>query len=155
MYKDNNLMRILAVDFGDKRIGVAVSDQLGMTAQGLEVINRKGSINDDIEKIKEIALAYGVEKLIVGLPRNMDGSYGPSAEKSRVFAGRLAKAMNMKVVLWDERLTTAAAEKVLIKADVRRSKRRRVIDKMAAALILQSYLDLHSIKINQDGILLE
>lgn len=134
-------MRIMGLDLGDKKIGVALSDPLGWTAQGLEVIPSTGSASEDIKKIKEIARQYGVERVVVGLPRNMDGSPGPRAEMARDFAGRLAKALGLPVEMWDERLTTAAAERLLIEADLSRARRRQVIDKMAAALILQSYLD--------------
>ncbi|MDD4237995.1 MAG: Holliday junction resolvase RuvX [Desulfotomaculaceae bacterium] len=134
-------MRILGLDLGDKRIGVAMSDPMGWTAQGLEVITSKGSIDADIAKIKEYVERYEVEKIIVGLPLNMDGSSGPRAEKARAFADRLGKKLKVAVEMTDERLTTVAAQKLLIEADLSRAKRRKVIDKMAAALILQSYLD--------------
>lgn len=132
----------MGLDLGDKRIGVALSDPLGLTAQGLESITCR-SVKDDIKKIKEIAREYEVGRVVVGYPANMDGSAGPRAEMAKSYAGRLAKALDLPVELWDERLTTVAAEKLLLKADVRRSKRRRVIDQVAAALILQSYLDSH------------
>ncbi|HOV79532.1 MAG TPA: Holliday junction resolvase RuvX [Bacillota bacterium] len=134
-------MRILGLDLGEKRIGVAVSDPMGWTAQGLTVIAGRGPADDDIRKIKNIAKKYEVEKIVVGLPRNMDGSTGPQAEKARKFAGRLERALGLPVETWDERLTTSAAEKLLVTADVSRAGRRKVIDKMAAALILQGYLD--------------
>lgn len=134
-------MRILGLDLGDKRIGVALSDPMGWTAQGLEVIPAAGGAKSDIKKIKEIAQKYEVEKVVVGLPLNMDGSPGPRAEKARAFAGRLAGVLGLPVETWDERLTTAEAERLLIEADMKRSKRRQVIDKMAAVLILQNYLD--------------
>lgn len=134
-------MRILGLDLGDKRIGVAMSDPMGWTAQGLEVITSKGSIDADIAKIKEYVERYEVEKIIVGLPLNMDGSSGPRAEKARAFADRMGKKLKVAVEMTDERLTTVAAQKLLIEADLSRAKRRKVIDKMAAALILQSYLD--------------
>lgn len=137
-------MRILGLDLGDKRIGVALSDPMGWTAQGLEVIHSTGGAKSDIKKIKEIAQKYEVEKVVVGLPLNMDGSPGPRAEKARAFAGRLAGVLGLPVETWDERLTTAEAERLLIEADMKRSKRRQVIDKMAAVLILQNYLDAAS-----------
>lgn len=139
-------MRIMGLDLGDKRIGVALSDPMGWTAQGLEVITSKGSGNADIMKIKEVARQHEVERVIVGLPRNMDGSPGPRAEKASAFAGRLAKALELPVEMWDERLTTVAAERILLEADVSRARRRQVIDKMAAALILQNYLDSRAVK---------
>lgn len=143
-------MRIMGLDLGDKRIGVALSDPLGWTAQGLEVFESKGAGEAAIRKIKELVRKHEVDKVIVGHPRNMDGSHGPRAEKARTFAGRLAKALNLTVELWDERLTTVAAEKLLIEADMSRSRRRQVIDKMAAVLILQNYLDACSRKEKQN-----
>ncbi len=134
-------MRILGLDLGDKRIGVALSDPLGWTAQGLAVIAGAGGTRSDLRRIKELAAKHEVEKVVVGLPLNMDGSAGPRAEKARLFAERLAGALGMPVVLWDERLTTAQAERLLIEADMKRAGRRKVIDKMAAVLILQNYLD--------------
>lgn len=142
-------MRILGLDLGDKKIGVAVSDPMGWTAQGLEVIHRKGSSSGVIQRIQEIAGHYEVERIVVGLPRNMDGSPGPRAEKAKDFAGRLAKALDLPVEMWDERLTTVAAEKLLIEADMSRARRRQVIDKMAAVLILQGYLEFLTSKDKQ------
>jgi putative Holliday junction resolvase len=144
-------MRILGIDLGDKKIGVALSDEMGWTAQGLAVIISGGGVTENIKRIKELALKNKVEKIVVGLPRNMDGSTGPRAEKAREFARRLEKSFGLPVEMWDERLTTAAAEKMLIKADLRRSKRRQVIDKIAAALILQNYLDAQSGKRTDGG----
>ncbi|MDD4334782.1 MAG: Holliday junction resolvase RuvX [Desulfotomaculaceae bacterium] len=134
-------MRVLGLDLGDKRIGVALSDPLGWTAQGLAVIAGAGGAKSNIRRIREIAEEHEVEKVVVGLPLNMDGSAGPRAEKARAFAGRLAGALGLPVELWDERLTTVQAERLLIKADIKRARRRQVIDKMAAVLILQNYLD--------------
>ncbi len=144
LYKGDLKMRILGLDLGDKRIGVALSDPLGWTAQGLDVIPGAGGAKSDIKKIKEITQKYEVEKVVVGLPLNMDGSPGPRAEKARAFAGRLARVLGLPVELWDERLTTVEAERLLIEADMKRAKRRQVIDKMAAVLILQNYLDAAS-----------
>lgn len=133
-------MRILGLDLGDKRIGVALSDPLGWTAQGLSVLRSTG-VRGDIRKIKELVTQHEVSKVVVGLPLNMDGSAGPRAEKARVFARRLGQVLELPVELWDERLTTVEAERLLIQADMRRAGRRQVIDKMAAVLILQNYLD--------------
>ncbi|MCL5290106.1 MAG: Holliday junction resolvase RuvX [Eubacteriales bacterium] len=134
-------MRIMGLDFGDKRIGVAVSDPLGWTAQGITVIKRQASLASDLELIRELAAKYNVERIVLGLPRNMDGSSGTQAVKVKAFAGKLSERLKLPVELWDERLTTKAADKLLIEADLSRARRRKVIDKMAASLILQGYLD--------------
>ena len=137
-------MRILALDLGEKRIGVAVSDELLMTAQGLCVIASKGAAKD-LEQIAELIRNQAVSMIVLGLPRNMDGSIGPMAEKVREF-GRLLQNQHpdVPVEYWDERLTTAGAQRMLIGADVSRVKRRQVVDKVAAVLILQGYLDCRS-----------
>ena len=137
-------MRILALDLGEKRIGVAVSDELLMTAQGLCVIASKGAAKD-LEQIAELIRNRAVSIIVLGLPRNMDGSIGPMAEKVREF-GRLLQDQHpdVPVEYWDERLTTAGAQRMLIGADISRVKRRQVVDKVAAVLILQGYLDRRS-----------
>jgi putative Holliday junction resolvase len=132
-------MRILGIDFGEKNIGVAVSDELGLTAQALKTIRRRG-IRKDLEALGAVIEEYSVEQMVIGLPRNMDGSLGPSAEKALAFVDRL-KVFNLPVATEDERLTTVIAEKALIEGDVRRARRRQVINQMAAALILQGHLD--------------
>ncbi|OPX84697.1 MAG: putative Holliday junction resolvase [Pelotomaculum sp. PtaB.Bin104] len=134
-------MRIMGLDWGEKRVGIALSDPLGWTAQGLAVIDNKGSAKALLNTIKEYAQKYDVELVVVGFPRNMNGSPGPQAEKIKAFAGRLSGAIGLPIELWDERLTTSAAEKLLIEADLSRARRRQVVDKMAAVLILQGYLD--------------
>lgn len=134
-------MRILGLDVGDNTIGVAVSDSLLLTAQGVEVIRRK-SLEQDLARLRQIIEEYEVDTIVVGLPKNMNGTIGPRAELSLQFASELAARFpTLKIKLWDERLTTVAAEKMLIAADVKRKQRRQVIDKMAAVLILQGYLD--------------
>jgi len=133
-------MRIGGLDVGDRTIGVALSDELGLTAQGLEVIRRR-SLEQDLARLDEIARQYGVVRWVVGMPRNMNGTYGPRAELTRAFMERLAQHSGLPVEPWDERLSTMAAERVLLEADVSRARRRKVIDKMAAAVILQGYLD--------------
>lgn len=133
-------MRILALDVGEKRIGVAVSDPLGMSANPLQAIHCS-SLQDDMKRIQEFAAAYGVERIVVGLPLKMDGSVGPQAKKVEKFARRLRDRISLPVVTWDERLSTSQAERVLIAADVSRERRREKTDQLAAALILQSYLD--------------
>lgn len=137
-------MRILGLDVGTKTIGVAVSDEMGWTAQGIETIPRKPADFSDFERLGELISAYQVERLIVGFPKNMNGSIGPRAQACKAFAEETEKRFSLPVHLWDERLTTVAAEKVLISADVSRKKRKKVVDKMAAGMILQGYLDAHS-----------
>ncbi|MEW6448218.1 MAG: Holliday junction resolvase RuvX [Bacillota bacterium] len=132
-------MRVLGLDVGERRIGLAVSDPLGITAQGLGVLNR-GKLNEDVEQLQALVRKYEIEEIVVGLPRALDGGMGPQAQKVAEFASLLEKK-GIKVKFWDERFTTSAAERYLIEADVSREKRRRVIDKTAAVLILQSYLD--------------
>lgn len=134
-------MRILALDVGDKTIGVAASDLLLLTAQGIEVI-RRTSIERDFARLGEIINQYEVETIVIGLPKNMNGTIGPRGELMKEFASKIAESFpKAKVHLWDERLSTVAAQKALIAADVSRTKRKKVIDKMAAVFILQGYLD--------------
>lgn len=135
-------MRILGLDVGSKTIGVAVSDELGWTAQGLKTIEiQEDKQKSGIPELEKIIREYGIEKIIVGLPKNMNGTIGPRGEISLQFAKLLKNRFSLPVELWDERLTTMAAERILLTADVSRKKRKKVIDKMAASLILQSYLD--------------
>lgn len=132
-------MRKLGIDYGEKRIGVAVSDPLGITAQPVEVVENNpeavSKINDIINKIEN------VELIVVGLPKTLKGEIGISAQKVLEFVEIIKKEINIPIVTWDERMTTAAAEKMLISAGLSRGKRKKVIDKSAAAYILQSYLD--------------
>jgi len=137
-------LRIMGIDYGDRKIGIAVSDQLGWTAQGVETIVRQPGLAKDLDKIREIAQKYAVVKVVVGLPRNMNGTTGPMGEKALAFAEKTRQHLQLPVETWDERLTTVAAERLLISADVRRAKRRQVIDKMAASIMLQGYLDAHT-----------
>ena len=133
--------RVLALDVGDKTIGLALSDLLGMTAQGLETMRRK-SIKEDIKYLGEIIKTHDVGKIVIGLPKNMNGTEGERCEFVRSFAMKIDKAFaDVGITFWDERLTTVAAEKLLIEADVSRRKRKKVIDKMAAVNILQGFLD--------------
>lgn len=134
-------MRILALDVGDKTIGIAVSDELLFTAQGVEVI-RRSSQNKDFARLKQLVAEYQADAVVIGLPKNMNGTIGPRGELVQQFGAQLkAQIPAVKLVYWDERLSTVAAEKSLIAADVSRAKRRKVIDKMAAVFILQGYLD--------------
>ncbi len=134
--------RILALDVGRKRIGIAVSDPLGITAQGLKVLERK-NWDTDLARLQEIARPYEVQEILVGLPRHMDGRLGEQAEEILALARALGKALGAKFTTWDERLSTVEAERLLITADLSRARRRRVVDQVAATLILQAYLDSH------------
>jgi len=133
-------LRIMGLDLGDRRIGVAVSDELGWTAQGVGVVERHRD-GRELEEIERLVREREVSEIVVGLPRNMDGSIGPRGEICIAFAEMLRGKLQLPVHLWDERLTTAAAERTLLEADVSRKKRRQVVDKLAATLILQHYLD--------------
>lgn len=136
-------MKILGLDYGDRRIGVALSDAFGWTAQGLEVIERRREGNE-IERITELVKMNEVSEIVVGLPKNMNGSVGPRGEICIEFAEILRETLDLPVHLWDERLSTVSAERTLVEADVSRKKRKKVVDKMAASLILQNYLDAKS-----------
>ncbi|WLR56239.1 Holliday junction resolvase RuvX [Mesobacillus subterraneus] len=135
-------MRTMGLDVGSKTVGIALSDELGWTAQGLETLK----INEEenvfgFDELGKIIKEYEVGKVVVGLPKNMNGSIGPRGEASQFFARELEERFGVPVILWDERLTTVAAERVLLEADVSRKKRKKVIDKMAAMMILQGYLN--------------
>jgi putative Holliday junction resolvase len=133
-------MRILGLDMGSKTIGVAVSDEMGYTAQGVTTIRRTTEA-EDIAAVLALVADYGATEVVVGLPRRLDGSLGEAAQSVLAFVERLKAATGAEVKTWDERLTTVAAAKMLIAADVSRKRRKKVIDKVAAVLILQSYLD--------------
>ncbi|WP_338451528.1 Holliday junction resolvase RuvX [Niallia oryzisoli] len=135
-------MRMMGLDVGSKTVGVALSDALGWTAQGLTTI----AINEaegeyGFNEVEKIIKENEISTIVVGLPKNMNGTIGPRGEASQFYADELNKRFGIPVILWDERLTTVAAERVLLEADVSRKKRKKVIDKMAAAMILQGYLD--------------
>jgi putative Holliday junction resolvase len=135
-------MRVLGLDLGTKTLGVAISDELGWTAQGIETMKideEQGQFG--LERLRELIHQYHVETIVLGFPKNMNGTVGPRGEASQRFAEMLKQHFGLPVILWDERLSTMAAERMLIAADVSRKKRRQVIDKMAAVMILQSYLD--------------
>lgn len=137
-------MRILALDVGDKTIGIAVSDELLFTAQGVETI-RRTYFAKDVQRLQELMSMYETDTLLIGMPKNMNGTIGPRAELVKVFAADVCEQIpGTKVIFWDERLSTVAATKSLIEADVSRAKRKKVIDKMAAVFILQGYLDSRS-----------
>lgn len=133
-------MRILGLDVGTKRIGVAMSDELLITAQGSETIYRK-DMKTDFGSIAKIVAENGVREIVVGLPLNMDGSEGPKAKEISLFVAELSKAVAVPIKTWDERLTTAQVERVMLAADASRARRKREADRLAAQVILQSYLD--------------
>lgn len=132
-------MRIAALDVGDARIGVAVSDELGITAQGIGVVRRVGG-RRDLEALATLLGPYAPDRLVVGLPLNMNGSEGPQAARVRAFASRVAEHLGLPLEFWDERLTTVAAEQAMLEADLSRRRRRELVDKVAATIILQGYL---------------
>ncbi len=133
-------MRILALDHGTRRIGVAVSDELKMIASPLEFVPAE-PLSAAFERLKQIVNEKEVELIVIGMPRNMDGSYGPAAEKVREFISALQAVVATPIRTWDERLTTVQANRYMIEASVRRRDRRQKVDKTAAAILLQSYLD--------------
>jgi putative Holliday junction resolvase len=132
-------MRIAALDVGEVRIGVAVSDELGITAQGVGVVRRVGG-RRDLQALAEMLGPYTPERLVVGLPLTMKGAEGPAAARVRAFAAQAAAHLGLPLEFWDERLSTVAAERALLEGDVSRRRRRDLIDKVAATLILQGYL---------------
>lgn len=136
-------MRIMGLDFGSKTVGVAVSDPLGLTAQSLEIVRRKSEnkLRQTYARIEELAAQYEVEKFVVGLPKNMNATEGERAEKSRAFADVLFRRTGIEVVMWDERLTTVAADRTMMEAGIRREDRKEYVDAIAASYILQGYLD--------------
>lgn len=136
-------MRWMGLDIGDKRIGIALSDPLEITAQGHSMLERRG-LSHDLEHLRQIVVDYEVTGIVCGLPVNMNGSEGPMAEKVRQFAKALAEITGMQPVFQDERLSTASAQRVLIEADMSRSKRRQKVDQLAAVIILQNFLDSRS-----------
>ncbi len=144
-------MKILGLDIGKVRVGVALSDETLLIAEGLTTIKRTPASNF-LSSLQEIISEHNVEKIVVGLPVNMNGSFGPQAQGVLSLASELEKHFALPVITWDERLTTVAAEKVLIQADVTRRKRKKVVDKLAAVLILQGYLDSLSFDQNKQGL---
>ncbi len=135
-------MKILALDLGDSRIGVAVSDEMHIIANGLETYSRQ-NLSCDLMHIADLCSKHNVGEIVIGLPINMDGSEGERVQKSRQFGELLSKQLpDVKIEYIDERLTTISAERVLLEADVSREKRKKVIDKVASTIILQSYLDI-------------
>lgn len=143
-------MRIMGLDFGSKTVGVAVSDPLGITAQGVEIIRRKeeNKLRQTYARIEELILEYQVEEIVLGLPKNMNATEGERAQLTREFRDGLERRTGLPVTLWDERLTTVAADKAMMEAGIRREHRKDYVDMIAASLILQGYLDSRG---GQDG----
>ena len=140
-------MRILGLDYGSKTVGVAVSDPLGLTAQGVEIIRRKSEnkMRQTLARIEELVTQYQVEKIVLGFPKNMNNTLGDRAEKSLELKETLERRTGLDVVMWDERLTTVSAHRVLMETGVRREHRKEHVDEIAAIFILQGYLDyLHN-----------
>lgn len=133
-------MRALGLDLGTKTIGLAVTDELGITAQGLQTLERRG-LRKDLEALAQTVADYAIDRFVIGLPLNMDGSEGPRAEATRKFGDALENTTKLPVIYWDERLTTVAAHRMLLEADVSRRKRREVVDQIAAVLILQGWME--------------
>jgi putative holliday junction resolvase len=139
-------LRTIGLDVGDKTIGVAISDPSGLIAQGIKTIKRS-NLDDDIQEINKIINSFKAEEIVVGFPKNMNGTIGPQGQKVINFVEILKKEIDLPILLWDERLTTVEANRMLIEgADMRRDKRKKVIDKLAATIILQGYLD-HKMKL--------
>ncbi|MCL1950229.1 MAG: Holliday junction resolvase RuvX [Turicibacter sp.] len=135
-------MKTMGLDLGTRTLGIALSDALGMMAHGVETFRfDEKHCNKAIQHVAELVKAQNVSTIVLGLPKNMNGSIGFRGEETQAFANRLESAVNLPIVLWDERMTTMQVERILISADVSRSKRKKVVDKMAATVILQSYLD--------------
>ncbi|HJD38247.1 Holliday junction resolvase RuvX [Blautia sp. An46] len=136
-------MRIMGLDYGSKTIGVAVSDPMGLTAQGLEIIRREeeNKLRKSLRRIEELVQEYQVEEIVLGFPKNMNNTIGERAEKSLQLKETLERRLGLPVVMWDERLTTVEADRTLIEAGVRRENRKKYVDMIAAVFILQGYLD--------------
>ncbi len=141
-------MRIMGLDYGSKTVGVAICDPLGITAQGIETIERKteNKLRQTLARIDELAKDYQVEKIVLGFPKNMNNTIGERGEKTLEFKEMLERRTGLEVIMWDERLTTVEAERTLIESNVRRENRKQSIDKIAAVFILQGYLYSLSMK---------
>lgn len=150
---NNQNMRIMGLDYGTKTVGVAISDALKITAQGIETIQRKeeNKLRKTCARIEQLIKEYEVEKIVLGFPKHMNNDVGERAEKSLEFKAMLERRTGLEVVMWDERLTTVAAERTLIESSVRRENRKQYVDKIAAVFILQGYLDLLSMRNGADG----
>lgn len=144
-------MRYMGLDVGDKTIGVAMSDEIGLTANPVTVISRTGSLKREIGEIRRLVEENGIGRIVVGMPFMLDGSVGIQAEKVQAFVEDLRRRITVPVVTWDERLSTAEVERILIASDQSREKRKKVIDKMAAAVILRSYMDREQYRSRSEG----
>lgn len=139
-------MRILGLDFGSKTVGVAVSDELLLTAQGLEIVRRQSpnKLRQTLARIQEIVTEYQVDRIVLGFPKNMNNTEGERCEKTKEFKEMLERRTGLEVVLWDERLTTVSADKYMMESGIRRENRKQYVDEIAAVFILQGYLDFLS-----------
>ena len=145
-------MRIIGLDFGSKTVGVAVSDELLITAQGIEIVRRKSEnkLRQTLARIEELIKEYNVEKIVLGFPKNMNNSEGERCEKTLEFKEMLERRTGLTVELWDERLTTVAADNLMMEAGIRRENRKEYVDQIAASFILQGYLDYLQNEKNQE-----
>lgn len=139
-------MRIMGLDFGSKTVGVAISDPLLITAQGIEIVRRKdeNKLRQTLARIEELIVEYEVSEIVLGLPKNMNDTLGERVEKTMAFKEMLERRTGLEVTMWDERLTTVAADKAMMEAGIRRENRGNYVDQIAATFILQGYLDLKS-----------
>lgn len=144
-------MRIMGLDFGSKTVGVAISDALLVTAQGIEIIRRKeeNKLRQTLARIEELIVEYEVEEIVLGMPKNMNATEGVRVELTNEFKEKLERRTGLPVVMWDERLTTVAADKIMMEAGIRREHRKEHVDRIAASLILQGYLDYKSMQNKQ------
>ncbi len=139
-------MRILGIDYGDSRIGVAVSDPMGWTAQGLETVKSKDSLKKALERISEIIKKYEIKDIVIGYPLNMNGTAGPRTERTEAFIRKLLELGEFNIIKWDERLTTVSAHRAMNEMGVKASNKKNIVDTMSAVFILQGYLDRQSKK---------
>ncbi len=147
-------MRIMGLDFGSKTVGVAISDELLITAQGIEIVRRKeeNKLRQTLARIEELIVEYGVTEIVLGYPKNMNDTLGERVEKTQDFKEKLERRTGLPVALWDERLTTVAADRAMMEAGIRRENRKDYVDQIAASFILQGYLDLKKNKSNNGEI---
>ena len=147
-------MRIMGLDFGSKTVGVAISDELLITAQGIEIVRRKeeNKLRQTLARIEELIVEYGVIEIVLGYPKNMNDTLGERVEKTQDFKEKLERRTGLPVALWDERLTTVAADRAMMEAGIRRENRKDYVDQIAASFILQGYLDLKKNKRNNGEI---